>query len=296
LTDLKKLNGEEDTRLSYSSSTLVSNCEQRYYYYKVKKVDKDKDAAARDDSHFHIGTSFHHVLEMSMHEKPEDIDSDLEYCIQNEGLKEEDKGLVHAMVLQYLRLRKGSGFKAIACEYAIEDKVVIGYVDLIEVHEESGDWFISDLKTAKTFYDSKIAELPANPQLNLYASFYKEIAKKYDLDPEKFRGCRYLVCTKSSAKQQPKETYAGYVMRMVDKKLVKAIFITIPKELMRIDATRKEIIRLHERTIELRQGAKPIKNLSYCNSFFRPCDYFSRCHGFESSEIAKNETIHVSRT
>ena len=269
---------------------------QRYYYYKVKKEKKDKDASSRDDSHFHIGTSFHHVLEMSMHEKPTNIDGDLEYCIQNEGLKEEDKGLVHAMVLQYLRLRKGSGFVAVACEYRIEHPDIIGFIDLVEVHEDTGDWYISDLKTAKTFYDSKIAELPSNPQLCLYASFYQEIAEKYGLDPDKFRGCRYLVCTKSSAKQQPKEDYAGYVMRMVDKKLVKAVFITIPRELMRITETREDIIRLHKRTMEIRNGATPIRNYTYCNSFFRPCDYFSKCHGKESSEMMKTSKIHITRT
>ena len=285
-----------DTRLSYSSSQLLGNCEQRYTYYKVKEIDKDKDAAARDQSHFNIGTSFHHILEMSMHKKPEAIGSDLEYCVQEIGLKEEDVGLVHAQVLQYLRLREGSSLKVIGAEYVIKDPKVIGFIDAIEVDENTGEWYISDLKTAASFYDSKIAELPSNQQLCLYASFYKEVAEEYNLDPEKFMGARYLVCTKSKAKQQAKESYNQYVMRLVDKKHVKAIFITIPKELMRIEETRAEILALYERSLELRAGAKPTRNYSYCNAFFKSCEYFSQCHGQTNEDMLSEKKIIVERT
>ena len=284
-----------DTRLSYSSSVLLSNCEQRYAYYKVEKAEIDKDAAKRDNSFFAIGTSFHYVLETSMHEKPDNITELLEYCVQNEKLKEYDVGLVHALVLQYLRLRKGSKLKAVKCEYSINHPDIIGFVDLIEA-DDQGLWYISDLKTAASFYDSKIAELPSNQQLCLYASFYREIAEDLGLDPDKFQGVRYLVATKSKAKQKKTETYGDFVLRLVDKQHVKAVFVTIPKELMRITQTRDEIMGLHSRSLELRKGDTPKKNFTYCNAFFKSCDYFSRCHGAENSELMESKKIIVERT
>ena len=284
-----------DTRLSYSSSTLLSNCEQRYSYYKIEKVAEDKDAASRDKSHFNIGTSFHYILEESLHEKPKDIIKDLDYCVQEIGLKEEDRALVHAQVIKYLRLRKDSPLKVVGCEYAIKNPIIIGYIDAIEVDPKTGDWYISDLKTAASFYDSKIAELPSNQQLNLYCSFSKEIAEAYNLDPDKFMGARYLVATKSKAKQKKSETYNEFVMRLADTSAVKAIFVTIPKEMMRIEETRAEIEALHVRSLELRAGECPTRNYSYCNAFFSSCQYFSRCHGKENSEMMEDVKIVVER-
>lgn len=282
----------EDTRLSYSSANLLRNCEQKYQFYKVEKKDKDPEAN-RDNSHFHLGTSFHYILEMSMHKKPEKIGAMLEYCVQEIGLREEDVGLVHAMIIQYLRLRAQGDFEAVACEYKIDDKDTLGYVDLIEMRPD-GSWTISDLKTAASFYESKIAELSKDRQLNLYGSYYKEIAKAYNLDPEKFLGCRYLVTTKSKAKQQAKETYNQYVMRLVEKKSVKSLAIFIPKALMDFDGARKEHKELYKKSMKFRNGkAKPSKNFTYCQAYFRPCDYFSQCHGMTYTEFLENNQIIV---
>lgn len=290
--DLGEENTPPDTRLSYSSANLLRNCERKYYFYKVKGIEKDNDAN-RDTSHFNLGTSFHWILENSMHKKPDSISKDLEYSVQNLGLKEEDTGLLHAMILQYLRLRKQGDFEAVACEYKIDAATTLGYVDLIE-KRPNGEWTISDLKTAATFYESKIAELSKDRQLNLYGSYYREIAEAYDLDPEKFLGCRYLVTTKSKAKQQAKESYNDYVMRLVEKKSVKSFAIFIPKALMDFEGTRAEHEALYERSMQLRENkADPSQNFTYCQAFFRPCDYFSQCHGLTYSEFLENNQIIV---
>lgn len=285
-----------DTRLSYSSANLLRNCEQKYDYYKVKKTEADSDSN-RDNSHFDIGTAFHYVNEMSMHKKPEKIGPLLEYCVQEIGLKEESVGLVHAMLIQYWRLREKQDFEAVACEYKIDDKNVIGYVDLIEKRPD-GSWTISDLKTAASFYDSKIPELANDRQLNLYGSYYKKIAKEYGLDPDKFLGCRYLVTTKSKAVQQKKESYTQYVMRLVEKKSVKSTSVFIPKELMNYEGAKKEHLELYKRSMQIRdgKGAKAKKNYTYCQAFFRPCQYFSQCHNMTFSEYQESNKIIVERT
>jgi len=280
-----------DTRLSYSSANLLRNCEQKYVYYKVDKVEKDDDSNV-DNSHFNLGTSFHLINEIGLHKKPKNVMALLEKCVQEEGLREEDVGLLHAMLLQYWRLREGDDFETVACEYKIEDDKVIGYVDLIE-KRPNGDWVLSDLKTAATFYKTKIPELPRDRQLCLYSSYYKEIAKEYNLDPEKFIGCRYLVTTKSKAKQKKTESYKDFVMRLVESKSVKSHDIFIKKELLDLWGAREEHLELYEKSMKLRRGEKPTRNYTYCMAYFRPCDYFSQCRGETYSEYLENNKILV---
>lgn len=293
------LDPSADTRLSYSSANLLRNCQKKYEFYKVKKIEKD-DSANVDNSHFNLGTAFHYILETTMHKKPEKIGAMLEYCVQEIGLKEDDVGLVHAMILQYLRLREKGNFRAIGCEFKIDGDTTLGYVDLIEAIDLGQEnifdmeWTISDLKTAATFYQSKIPELSKDRQLNLYGSYYKEIAEAYGLDPDKFLGCRYLVTTKSKAKQQPKESYNQYVMRLVEKKSVKSFAIFIPKELMDYKGARKEHEDLYKLSMKMRSGKlKASRNFTYCQAYFRPCDYFSQCHGKTYSEFLEDNQIVV---
>lgn len=296
MADLKAT--KEDKRLSYSSSTLIKNCETKYFHYKVAKTPMDADASKRDNSHFAIGKAFHYILEKSLHEKPKKIVNDLEECVQDMdiSLSEEHIPLVHAMILKYLRLRKQSSWKAVAVEYAIEDPKVIGYVDLVEVNDR-GEWTITDLKTASSFFDSKISMLASDPQLNLYAYFAPQIAEKFNLDLDKFIGVRYLVTTKLSKMLVKKATdsYEDYVLRLADSKQMKSIHIFIPKALMRIEENYKEFIADYERSIELRGGSAPKRNYSYCNAFFRGCDYFSQCHGMEYEEFMESNKIIVER-
>lgn len=274
-----------DTRLSHSSARLLEGCERKYWHYKVNNTPKDVDIED-DTAAFKIGTSFHYILEVSMHKKPEKMGELLEYCVQNIGLLEKDVGLVHAMVLSYLRLRKTQTLEAIACEYAIDDPNIIGYIDLIERDTVTGNWTISDLKTAKTFWATLVARLPSDRQLSLYASFYKQVAEAFNLDPDKFVGCRYKLTTKSAAEQQAKESYSEYVMRMVDKKLVKSYDIFIPKEKLHIDQTIQAHLELYQKAEYLRAGNKGRQNFSYCESYFKPCAWYSQCHGSSFTELS----------
>ena len=278
-----------DTRLSYSSATLLKNCEQRYYHYKVTKIDKDKDV--EESNAFALGKAFHHVLEMAMHKKPEKIVNKLEECVELFGIDETEIGLLHAMVIQYLRCRKKTNLEAIACEYSLRSETFVGFVDLIEGEREGdgwGKWWITDLKTAKSFWSTLTARLPKDRQLNFYASFFRQIAEEFNLDPEKFQGCRYRVTTKSTAKQKKSESYTDYVMRMVEGKNVKSYDIAVPKEKMHLNEVVNEMESLYNRSQELRNGDVPIRNYSYCESYFKPCDYWSQCHGSCFSDMRED--------
>ncbi len=275
-----------DTRLSYSSASTLRGCEQKYTHYKVLNTPIDSDQS-RDTKAFNLGKAFHHILEMSKHEKPEKIGALLEECVQTFGIEEEETGLVHAMVLKYLRLRSKQNMRCIACEYIIKDPMVVGFIDLIEEDLDTGLWWISDMKTAKTFYPTTKARLPMDRQLNLYASFASQIAEEFGLDLEKFGGCRYKVTTKSTAKQRKTESYNDYVMRMVDS-YIKSYDVIVPKDKLHVEAVVKEFTENWERTMELRAGEEPKKNFGYCESYFKPCEYWSQCHGANFTDITEN--------
>lgn len=269
----------QETRLSYSSARLLQGCERRYWHYKVNNTSKDEDA--QDDTRaFAVGKAFHYVLEKSKHLKPDKPVNDLEYCVGTMGLSEEDIPLVHAMLLKYLRLRKRQNFEALGIELEIKDDKTIGYIDLVERDNDSGLWWITDLKTAKTFWKTTISRLPSDRQLNLYASFAPMVAEMLGLSMDDFGGCRYRVTTKSTAKQRKGETYNDYVLRMADNN-IKSYDVVVPKSVMRPLEVKMEHETLHRRSLEIRQKpeSEVPQNFGYCENYFKPCPYWSKCHG-----------------
>ncbi len=268
-------------QLSYSSSNLLLGCEQRYSHYKVMSTSKDIDFEENYKA-FNIGKAFHWILEVSEHRKPESISSLLGTARVDFDLEDSDVALVHAMVLKYLRGTKGDGLSVVKCEYKIDHPEIIGFIDLISKYDD-GRWLIADLKTSAAVYPTTVKKLALDRQLSLYAYFAPEIAKVYGLDMDKFLGCAYRVTTKPRLKQKRDETYNEYVLRLADR----ANFhdFRIPIELMRPQAAFDTHMRLHKRALELHAGEEPLKNYNYCDSYFRPCEYWSHCHGKCFSEV-----------
>jgi len=269
--------------LSHSSAKTLLGCEQKYVNYKVKALDHDSDY--QKSPALAIGSAFHHILEMSKGEKPKGIREMIEHCFTDEDIMLPKKYgyLVHGMIIKYLRLHKRMGFKVLAVEFDINTKEVTGKVDAI-MEDPSGKWWIIDYKTAKTLYLPSVPSLPADPQLNLYAAHAEDIAKMFDLDFASFGGCRHRVVTKPDLKKKVTETNNEYTLRIA--KSVKVHDIEIPIELMNPQETLDRHVKLYARSKQLyRKDVTPQKNYGNCMSFFRPCEYFSRCHGREFSEI-----------
>lgn len=262
-------------QLSYSSSQKLNSCERKLFYYKKDyEVDPTID---QDTTALVLGKSFHYVLEKSMHKKPEDIMRLLRECVTTEKLPEESMGLVHAMVLAYLRVRKKTNLECVAVEHKLENENFLGYVDAIMV-DPSGGWWISDLKTAAGLNQILPARLSRDTQLNLYAYFKRYIALDLDLDVKKFMGCIYSVTTKSKAKQRGDEEYVDYVKRLL--KLVKSYEYRIPESLLSPkDFYRDHMFRqsIAEQILRGEREARP--NFGECDKWFRPCEYWHHCHG-----------------
>ncbi len=274
--------------LSHSSAQLLLGCEQRFHFYKIERVTPDPGQTKSDA--LAIGSAFHSILERSLHEKPASITAELARCTADPdiGLDEEDQALVHGMVLRYLRLHKKSGLRVLAVEVEIKSDDFLGYIDAV-MEDSEGKWSIVDLKTWGSLTDAQMRQLPKDPQMNLYGSKMALVAEQLGLLPENFVGVRWRVAVKSTSKRKKTEDYGTYVKRLADDHL-RAVDIFIAKEKLDCEGRLDIHKRLWEKSERLRAGVeKPIKNFGNCYSYFRACEYFSRCHSGLFSEPADVE-------
>jgi hypothetical protein len=287
---------EDDVRLSYSSLGTLQTCEQKFAHRKVYKTPVDADY--EESEAFGIGKAFHQVLEMTNHTevKNEYVDQ----ALMDNNVKKIHKPLVIALAMQGVAINKASGLKIIKCELEISHKDYVGFIDAIGV-DIFGFWWIVDLKSAGQYDEKILPRLPLDLQLNLYAYFKDHIAGALKLDPDKFAGCRYRQITKSKAERGNNETDAEFIKRLITPRMsygkfrapVEARDITIPAFKMK-PAMAWEIIQENlGRAREIQQGEAPKKNFKACLDFFKPCEYFSQCHGHLFTEGSRYVKVHT---
>lgn len=279
-------------QLSYSSMRDLSSCEAKYYYRKVAQVAKDADAEESDA--LGVGKAFHEYLEDVLHGEKFNLQP-FETHVRAKATEHnvvDEAPLIAAMAFAYMKLHVSSGLKVVKCEQAIETPKFIGYIDVI-LKDDSDGWWIGDLKTAAKFDDKKVAQLPKDEQLNLYSYFAKMLAPHFDLDPDKFRGCRYRVTTKTKSQIKPGESLLDFAKRMHDKGSVMSYDAIIPVSIMDIDVTWKHFEHMQDRAVSINNGEAPTKNLGNCMSFFRPCDYWSQCHGKCFTDMTTKPEVRV---
>jgi hypothetical protein len=279
-------------QLSYSSMRDLSSCEAKYYYRKVAQVEKDADAEESDA--LGVGKAFHEYLEDVLHgEKFDKATFESAICAKAELHNvRSDAPLIAAMALAYMQLHKASGLKVVKCEQTVETPKFIGYIDVILVDDAEG-WWIGDLKTAARFDENKVAQLPKDEQLNLYSHFAQLLAPHFDLNPDKFRGCRYRVTTKTKSVIKVGESITDFAKRMVEKQSVISYDAIIPVEFMDVETTWNHFNHMHDRATAINNGEAPTKNLGNCMAFFRPCDYWSQCHGKCFTEMKSDPVVRV---
>lgn len=273
-------------KMSYSSSKVLKNCEQEFAHYKIYNTPPDSDYEESDALGF--GKAFHQTLEVSLHNN-----FVKEVCMEamvEHKVHEADLGLLLAMGKRYVKLHKLSKLKAVKCELKLETPEYIGFIDVILV-ADNGEWWLGDLKTTSRFDQNLLARLPKDDQMNVYSHFAEWIAPQFGLDVEKFRGCRYRAVTKPKIVQKGKETPEEYAERVAEK--VEVYDIEIPIEMMNPKAAWNSILESHARSLELQQGEAPKRNYNGCISYFKPCRYFSQCHGSLFSESAGKVKVHT---
>jgi hypothetical protein len=283
------MSGPNVDPLSYSSSTLLLNCEMKYYLKKVAKVEPDSDAPI-DTLAMDVGSVLHRCLELCRHDLPGFkvktlLDVCEEYGIPDDG---HQRPMLWGMLRKYKDLHEKVGLRARAVEMELVDPDFVGYVDVILENPESGEWWITDLKTAASVSKFLRSRLHKDRQLNIYA---EKIARMADYDLKGFRGCRYRVVTKTKIKAREGESFSKTSDRMY--KSVRAYDFAIPLEALDPKTEGKHFDSLRKRQVSLWKGTrKPVRNLTYCEAYYRPCEYWSQCHGSEFS--AEPKVVEVS--
>lgn len=266
----KKDNG---FRLSYSASSTLLECEQKYVYSRILKVPEDPDAP---DSHaLSFGSAFHYVCESTMHCRTPEVPALTQEAIQIYGLDSADYYKLAACLTEYFKLHTASGLKVVACEVEVFiEGYYLAYVDAV-MEAEDGGWWICDLKTAGTLNELTFKRLQYDVQLNLYASYAYKVAELVNLDIDKFQGVIYRTTRKPMVKPQKAEPIADYIRRAK----VVSWSAYVRKTDLHIEETRDRFRRLFERATELKDGAEPFRNYGACGSWGRPCPYWSHCYG-----------------
>lgn len=263
--------------LSYSSSNLLLNCEMKYFHKKVAKTAPDSDSE-QSTLAMDIGKVLHKCCEVTNHDLSGfKLGSMFEFMAEEEVPKQHGP-LLWAMVRKYKDLHEKVGLTCKTPELKLQDPSFLGFIDAIMVEPEG--WWIVDLKTAGTLNRFLTSRLHRDRQLNLYA--YKARMLRIGFDA-KFLGCRYRVVTKSKIKQKIGETFESVNERMY--KSISAYDFEIPRVLLDPKAEGRDFKKLRARQESLWKKTRlPTKNLTYCDSYFRPCEYWSQCHGSNYSD------------
>lgn len=280
-------------KLSHSSKNELDTCPRKFIHRKVLKTEPDPDYEDNTKA-LSVGKAFHETLEACNHEKGLYEPHMLEEACENNGLKDvANRGLVLGMVQKYFILHQKSGLKVKACEIAVTDDYILGYVDAI-MTDDQGNWWVVDLKTAGKLANSLLARLKNDPQLNLYSYFAPQIAEGLGLDLKKFSGIRYRVTLKTTIRAHVGELLLSYARRVFDK--IESFDIGIPKEHLKPENAyrimRGAIIRA-ERYAQADIDKVP-QNFSNCEQYFKPCQFWSQCYGQNYSDAHKGFELYNS--
>lgn len=285
-TQIQKARG-----LSYSSFTEYSACPRKYYLRKIKKVEIDSDADASTEA-MDTGKYFHRVLEVTNHDLAGFTFKKCAEVGREFGIEDEDTVcLVFAMVSRYKVLHEKTNLKVLACEVVIDAPGFYGVIDLVLQDSEGLIW-ITDLKTAATFQQSTVQSVTSHTQLLLYSRHYDLIAHAAGVKDKPFGGVRLRTTTKSKLQRKPDESIQDYIARMA--KGIKSNDVVVPASLLKnIDSVYEQHQRANEiiskATIDDEKNFPP--NFSSCMMFFRPCNYWQKCHGYLYTEAPKVEVV-----
>jgi hypothetical protein len=259
--------------LSYSSMNEILGCEQKYAYRKILELPSDEDYKQETDA-MDLGSVFHKCLELCKHDLvgfgfPTMLECIAEYP---ETLDIKIHGpLLWAMLRRYKLLHEDSGLSVKHVELELSGKEHVGFIDVV-LEEEAGYW-VTDIKTAGLLSRFLSSRLCADRQLNMYVGW---LEKNKILD-KPILGCRYRVMTKSRLKQKKDETFKEFSTRIFNG--INAYEYVIPRDTMNPQDSLETFAKARKRQKQLFKNAEPVKNFNFCESYFRPCQFWSRCHG-----------------
>lgn len=278
-------------RISYSSSNTFQGCNRKFFHEKVRKTPADPDYEDNTTA-LRLGKAFHQVLELALHKKERLKKEFFQSAFDdNDILSDTERGYIRAMVHKYLQLHVASQLEVRVVEVEVGNDDYIGFVDAI-MYDSNGNWWIVDLKTAARLNGSLLSRLSRDPQLNVYAHFRGQIARMLSLDADKFAGVRYRVTTKPTIKMSAKESFTDFTKRCFDR--VESYDIGIPARELNPDGVYAHFMQLLDRMNEVAEmdEEKIPQNFTYCETYFKPCPFWSRCYGRTFTDAAAQYKIY----
>ena len=266
------------TGLSPSSFGEFTACNRKWFLRKVAKVAIDPDAS-EDYAAFNFGKAFHKALEDTKHNLESYTHAQtIAVCAEFGVVEPEEVAMIFAMLGKYKQLHAIDNLKVVACETIINTPEFYGIVDAV-MEDKDGVLWIVDIKTAATWQTSNIATASSHPQLNLYAKYFDVLAYGIGRKDAPFGGIRLRTTTKSKLIKKASESMPEYILRMMNG--IKSNDLAIRKEDLNVDRISSQHLAAFARTSQAQacDSDKFAPNYGNCMSYFRPCNYYSQCHG-----------------
>lgn len=271
--------------LSPSSFKTYMGCNRKYFYEKIVELPADPDAE-QDTEALMVGKAFHQVLEDTRHNlKGVTIGQVLKTCLSYELTDENTAAMIWAMLAAYKRTHEASGLTVLECEKIIETPTFYGIFDAVMAGPEG--WYIVDMKTAASWSpDSLLGTLPTDPQMALYAAHAPLAAEFFNLSMRDFKGLLYRAAIKMRVVRKADESLNDYALRL--SKISRCYEIQIPASAVKASvlmAEHSQAVREIQTKIEASLGdvaaaqEKFPRNRTNCMSYFKPCKFWSQCHG-----------------
>jgi len=231
------------------------------------------------------------VFEAIKHTQDSLLENDKEVWEVDDHL--EARLIAHAFwMLHHLSLRPT---KLVGAELKINmEDWLSGYIDSIET-EDDGSWFESDYKFLASAPppDSLIFDT----QIRLYEYARDYVAEKLNLDPSKYKGFLYTVCTKrllkpaSATAKKPRESYDMFLWRCLPQ--IETFFVCHNKRVAEEVAEGHK--KLHGHIMGLEEAEDFPRNRTACKGKYGLCEFHSLCNSDEQQLVYSfnNENLHL---
>lgn len=269
---------QTERAISPSGINAYLSCQRKYWHRYVAKTEPDN---IPDSEALNVGKAFHQVLEDRGHELDGLSMREVAKACEANSLDESFCPMIFAMLASYRTMHKQSGLKAVACEVNIDSSDLYGFVDVILADPKTRHWWIGDMKTASSYSKMLQATLSRHLQLNAYSLYSKDLAEAFGLDPKLYQGVRYRLTTKSKLKRKDGEAMQPYFDRL--QMAIQSFDFPINEWEMDAKGTLSLIKRVNLLT-KSKDADDYLCNQGNCTAYYRPCEYFSKCHGNEFFE------------
>lgn len=256
--------------LSFSGMSTFLSCPRKYAYRYIDKVEaEDTDTSAMDR-----GKAFHKLVEKAGNVGADELE-----------LEPYDHARVTTAYKVYENLQINSALPVLnhhEVRIIDEQHQFIGYIDGVGI-QESGKWYLGEVKTTASFDPIKWATLATDYQIALYSNFCGDFAHEQFLAKEDLRGVSYrtIVMTKKrplsvTKKRLTEESPEDYASRIAgDAKVYHQM--VVPLEAAKNDALQSFAV-VKDAIHGLRGDSKKAhKNPGNCRAYNRPCEFFEHC-------------------